>query len=107
VADLKALVDSQEVRYSAIEKRLTGVEAGSNQVVMFGIFLLCVTFSGAIFQLLLSAANADNINKLVAALDELLLNHTRGALFGEMILVFAALGVLTVCKIFYRLIWKI
>jgi deoxycytidine triphosphate deaminase len=107
VAELKSAVERQDSKYSELETRISGVEAGSNQVVMFGVFLLCVTFLGAMFQTLLTAANSENIVKQIAALNDLVVSYWPGAILGLIIFAFAALGVLTAIKLLFRLITRI
>jgi deoxycytidine triphosphate deaminase len=107
VAELKSAVERQEGKFAELETRVSGVEAGSNQVVMFGVFLLCVTFLGAMFQILLSASNSDNIVKQIAALNELVISYWPGTVVGLIIAAFAALGVLAVLKFAFRLLTRI
>jgi len=107
VAELKTAVERQEDKHAELETRISGVEAGSNQVVMFGVFLLCVTFLGAMFQILLSASNSDSIVKQIAALNELVVSYWPGTIIGLIIAAFAALGVLTVLKIAFRVLTRL
>jgi deoxycytidine triphosphate deaminase len=104
IAELKELVQKYVGKSAELEARLAGVETGSNQVVMFGVFLLCITLVGIIFELLLTAANSTSISTQIAALNSLIVNYWPGTIVSLVLTVFASIGVLAVMRMFYRLI---
>jgi hypothetical protein len=61
----------EEVRQgqALIERRLHGVEAGSNQVVMFGVYLVCLALIGLSLQTILGMVTNERTMALIVQAD--------------------------------------
>jgi len=86
-----------ERNLSSFSQRLQTVESGSNQIVMFGVYLMCVTFIGVLFTFLLQIASVDKSIDNIKRLHELVLSHGLG-------IVAVVIGVLGISKIVFDLL---
>jgi deoxycytidine triphosphate deaminase len=106
VAELKTAVDANTDKNAEFERRLSGVEAGSNQVVMFGVFLLCFTFLGILFQEMLNIAGSEGLTRQFGLLSNLISKSLPGLSAGLIVTVLASIGVVAIIKVLFRLLAK-
>ncbi|MEQ8327792.1 MAG: hypothetical protein RIE84_14315 [Parvibaculum sp.] len=88
MSDVAEKMEAANRRIGEFERRISGVETGSNQIVMFGIYLLCVTFLSVSFAILLSALDAETTSKKIALVSEM----TVASWPGLLVVAFAFVG---------------
>jgi deoxycytidine triphosphate deaminase len=72
MASLATEVKGLDKRLDEVRERMAGLESGSNQVMMFGVYLLCITFLGVILAGILAVADAGEIDARLQTATQLL-----------------------------------
>lgn len=73
VVDIDRRVAKTLRRVEKFEARLTGIEAGSNQVMMFGVYLVCLTLLGVALSGVLTIAQSDEIGTALRSAHSIIL----------------------------------
>lgn len=89
MADLGDEIKRIDQKIDLFQHRLSGIEAGSNQIVMFGIYLICVTFLGISLTSLLALIQVQGLAAQISALS-LLIQTTWPALIVILLVIFGA-----------------
>lgn len=102
MSDLAQQMSINDVRMEEYNRRLSGVEAGSNQIVMFGVYLLCVTFLGVCFTILLSVVETTGLPQKITDLSNAIIYSWPGAL----VLILILIGIASILWMFLGLLTR-
>jgi hypothetical protein len=105
IVDVEHRVTALEQRSGLFDVRLSGIEVGSNQVVMFGIYLLCVTFLGISFDVILTLAQEHRLTEEIEALSNLATRSWPGLILALLAFVGLVAAFAWVVK-FFGIAWK-
>ncbi len=90
MADLKNEFEDLKKTVQGFKQRLLAIESGSNQIVMFGLYLVCVTFIGIALAATLSIIQNHEISSRLNTIISVINTNWRGA----TVFFFAIIGII-------------